>query len=280
MAGSYSNGYQYSSYSGPESTSGGFAEFSRLSETISTNIQKVSQNVASMQKMVNQLGTPQDCESLRSQLHQVQHYTNQLVKDTNNHLKELPHIPNPTSTSEQKQRKMLRDRLTSQFSDAVKNFQDAQRHAAQKERESVMRARAQSGLTGNPFGDDPPSNANLIDLASPSQNQMMTSLQMEEEVNLDLLREREEAVRKLEADIVDVNHIFKDLATLVHEQGEVIDSIEANVEQAQIQVSEGTQQLAKARRHQAAARRKACFLVIVLVLVAGVIGLIIWLSSK
>lgn len=27
---------------------------------------------------------------------------------------------------------------------------------------------------------------------------MMTSLQMEEEVNLDLLREREEAVRKLE----------------------------------------------------------------------------------
>jgi len=278
MAGSYSNGYQYSSYSGPESTSGGFAEFSRLSEMISTSIQKVSQNVASMQKMINQLGTPQDCESLRSQLHQVQHYTNQLVKDTNNHLKELPLIPNPTSTSEQKQRKILRDRLTSQFSDAVKNFQDAQRHAAQKERESVMRARAQSGLTGNPFGDDTPSNANLIDLASPSQNQMMTSLQMEEEVNIELLREREEAVRKLEADIVDVNHIFKDLATLVHEQGEVIDSIEANVEQAQIQVSEGTQQLAKARRNQAAARRKACFLVIALVLVAIVIGLIIWLT--
>ncbi|GFT09458.1 hypothetical protein NPIL_9031 [Nephila pilipes] len=107
----------------------------------------------------------------------------------------------------------------------------------------------------------------------------MTSLQMEEEVNLELLREREEAVRKLEADIVDVNHIFTDLAALVHEQGEVIDSIEANVEQAQIQVSEGTQQLAKARRHQAAARRKACFLVIILVLVAVVIGLIIWLSN-
>lgn len=278
MAGSYSNGYQYSSYGGPESSSGGFAEFSRLSDTISTNIQKVSQNVASMQKMVNQLGTPQDCESLRSQLHQVQHYTNQLVKDTNNHLKELPNIPNPSSTSEQKQRKMLRDRLTGQFSDAVKNFQEAQRQAAQKERESVMRARAQSGLTGNPFGDDAPSNTALIDLASPTQNTMM--LQMEEEVNLDLLREREEAVRKLEADIVDVNHIFKDLATLVHEQGEVIDSIEANVENATVQVSEGVQQLQKARHHQAAARRKACFLVIVLVLVAVVIGLIIWLSSN
>ncbi|KFM61469.1 Syntaxin-7, partial [Stegodyphus mimosarum] len=280
MAGSYSNGYQYSSYSGPESMPGGQNEFSRLSEVISTNIQKVSQSVASMQKMVNQLGTPQDCESLRSQLHQVQNYTNQLVKDTNNHLKDLSLLPNPASVSEQKQRKILRERLTSQFSDALKNFQGAQRNAAQKERESVMRARAHSGLKGNPFGDDPPaSGQNLIDLASPSQSQMMTSLQMEEEVNLELLREREAAVRKLEADIVDVNHIFTDLATLVHEQGEVVDSIEANVEQAQIQVSEGTQQLAKARRHQAAARRKACFLVIVFVLVAAIIGLIIWLSN-
>lgn len=35
---------------------------------------------------------------------------------------------------------------------------------------------------------------------------MMTSLQMEEEVNLDLLREREEAVRKLE-----VRHLFLNL---------------------------------------------------------------------
>lgn len=48
----------------------------------------------------------------------------------------------------QKQRKMLRDRLAAQFSDAIKNFQAAQRNAVQKERESVMRARAQSGLTG------------------------------------------------------------------------------------------------------------------------------------
>ncbi|XP_054710011.1 syntaxin-7-like [Uloborus diversus] len=278
MAGSYSNGYQYSSSYGTDNTSGGYAEFSNLSETIKTNIQKVSQNVASMQKLVNQLGTPQDSESLRSQLHKVQQYTNQLVKDTNNYLKDLPHLPNPTSVSEQKERKVLRDRLTSQFSDAVKNFQDAQRHAAQKERESVMRARAHSGLTGNPFGDDT-AGTNLIDLASPTQSQMQTSLQMEEEVNLELLREREEAVRKLEADIVDVNHIFKDLATLVHEQGEVIDSIEANVESAQIQVSEGTQQLAKARRHQAAARRKVCILVVVFIIAAIIIGLIIYLST-
>ena len=51
-------------------------------------------------------------------------------------------------------------------------------------------------------------------------------------------------------DIVEVNQIFKDLATMVHEQGEVIDSIEANVETASIQVNEGTAQLSKARDYQ------------------------------
>jgi t-SNARE complex subunit (syntaxin) len=32
--------------------------------------------------------------------------------------------------------------------------------------------------------------------------------------------------KKFQADIVDVNTIFKDLATMVHEQGEMVDSIE------------------------------------------------------
>lgn len=47
-----------------------------------------------------------------------------------------------------------------------------------------------------------------------------------------------------------MNQIFKDLATMVHEQGEVIDSIEANVEMAQQNVSQGATELRKARQSQ------------------------------
>ncbi len=43
-----------------------------------------------------------------------------------------------------------------------------------------------------------------------------------------------------------MNTIFKDLATMVHEQGEFVDSIEANVESTQVRVSEGTEQLRQA----------------------------------
>ena len=41
---------------------------------------------------------------------------------------------------------------------------------------------------------------------------------MEEEQSLEQLHERERAVRQLEADIGDVNQIFKDLAAMVHDQ--------------------------------------------------------------
>ena len=40
-----------------------------------------------------------------------------------------------------------------------------------------------------------------------------------------------------------MNTIFKDLATMVHEQGEMVDSIEVHVSDAQVRVEEGTQQL-------------------------------------
>lgn len=36
---------------------------------------------------------------------------------------------------------------------------------------------------------------------------------------LTLLRERHEAILKIESDIVEVNKIFKDLTTMVHQQG-------------------------------------------------------------
>lgn len=47
-----------------------------------------------------------------------------------------------------------------------------------------------------------------------------------------------QALQQLEQDIGDVNQIFADLARIVHDQGDMVDSIEANVEHAQIHVEQ------------------------------------------
>ena len=67
-----------------------------------------------------------------------------------------------------------------------------------------------------------------------------------------------------QSDIVDVNTIFKDLATMVHEQGEFVDSIEANVEATQVRVSEGTEQLRQAEQYKVSLIKVllACFVVV------------------
>ena len=47
-----------------------------------------------------------------------------------------------------------------------------------------------------------------------------------------------------------MNQIFKELGAMVHEQGEVVDSIEASVEKTEVFVGEGVQQLREASNYQ------------------------------
>ena len=44
------------------------ADFQKLAQNIGTNIQKILQNVSSMSRMINQIGSPQDNQQLQNQL--------------------------------------------------------------------------------------------------------------------------------------------------------------------------------------------------------------------
>ncbi|XP_077991350.1 syntaxin-12-like isoform X2 [Glandiceps talaboti] len=257
------------------------SEFTRLSQVTSSNIQKITQNVGTIQRNVNKMGTSEDNHDLREKLHELQHYTNQLAKDTNRYLKDLQSLPPAVSESDQRQRKMQKERLTSEFTSVLNNFQAIQRKAAEKEKEEYARVRAASGRGSDlrgPFDDDRESQ--LISLESPGSRPVPSQMMLEEDVDMEALRERETALRKLESDITDVNQIFKDLATMVHEQGEMVDSIEANVESAGIHVEDGNTQLRQARDYQKKARRKMVIFIIVLLVIIAIVALIIYLSVK
>ncbi|OQR68504.1 syntaxin-7-like [Tropilaelaps mercedesae] len=254
----------------------------QLSQTIMTNIRKISQNVNSMQQMIMQLQSApsSDNESVRQQLNKMQTYTNQLAKETSNLLKELSANTNPKN-------KIVKDRLANDFSDTLKVFQSIQYKEVDQGRADVQRARAAS------------QRGNLIELARqlpappggrPGQQQMQQQIQsgtgyqqalmMEEESNLEMLREREEAVKALEQNILDVNGIFKELATMVHEQAGLVDSIEANVDNATIRVAEGAEQLSQARHHQERARRKQICLISTGIIALAILITIIYYSAK
>jgi t-SNARE complex subunit (syntaxin) len=84
-----------------------------------------------------------------------------------------------------------------------------------------------------------------------------------------------------QSDISNVNKIFKELGAIVHEQGEVVDSIEASVERTEVFVSEGTTQLRQAASYKNKLRKKKCILaVIAAIIVSILIGIIAWKSSS
>ena len=60
----------------------------------------------------------------------------------------------------------------------------------------------------------------------------------------------------------------------------VIDSIEANVDNAAIHVETANVQLEKAKNYQKASRKKMCCLLVILLLAGGVVGLIVYLTTK
>ncbi len=85
-----------------------------------------------------------------------------------------------------------------------------------------------------------------------SQSPAMLQIEEEEQEknNLQLVRDQHLAIKRLESDIVDVNQIFQDLGRMVHEQQDLVDNIENNMEGAQIQLETGNQELQRAAEYQ------------------------------
>ncbi|XP_014242349.1 syntaxin-7 [Cimex lectularius] len=247
-------------------------DFNQTAQKIGTNIQKILQNVVSMKKMVNVLGTFQETPELRLKLHQIQHYTNNLATDTSDSLKTLSNIPFPQST-ENKEYKMQKERLVEEFMSALNAFQESQRLALEKEKKDIAQKNVTSLLPppnsthGTSHGDQ------LIELTPSVKTQ--AQLQQEER-DIRLLEQQRAEMLQLEDDISKVNNIFKELGNMVHNQGEFVDSIEANVESASVFVSEGATQLREAHRLKSKLRKYKCILL--LIPLTFLICLIIFLS--
>lgn len=264
----YGNSYQ---------TNGGEKDFQKLAQLIGTNIQKISQNVSSMNRMVNQLNTVQDATEVRKQLHQISQYTQQLSKDTSNNLKELSEIRSYSQT-DQRQLKIQKERLAESFSSALNAFQAIHRKAYDKENAELMKRTKASSSTGKLPA--PPGSKYQNGYSNPNESQNdQTQIQILSEENLQVV-EQEQSVRQLENVICEVNQIFKELGALVHNQGEMIDSIEANVQITNVSVQEATGQLRRANDYTNKLRKKRFYLLVICAVILLIITLTIVWGSK
>ena len=246
----------------------------RLLALIGSNIQKVHKNVSLMQRNIALLGTDQDTERVREEITQTGHTSKELVANANMMLKQLTlHVQNsPTVTAEQKQQRVQTVRPHRQLTVAGTSTQRPDCRDEQSAVGAACRRRQGEGVhcegartaAGRRAGEsvrhgrrqwatDVRSVRLLCSTSTTSYNcsiPAMARTQIQTQVDMATMREREQAVQQLETDIVDLNHIFKDLAVMVHEQGDMVDSIADNVERASVQVEAGASQISQALVYQ------------------------------
>ena len=102
----------------------------------------------------------------------------------------------------------------------------------------------------------------------------------EEKDRLNMLQVRHSEFLKLEESIREVHDLFLELASMVSQQGELINNLEHNVGEAGEKVQEAVVEIKKAEQYQRSARKKKliCYLIlfIVLVILISVIVILLW----
>lgn len=254
-------------------------ELEELFQITSGDVYRINSNVQSLERSLRSLGTPSDTAELRERLHFTQQETNNTVTSSAKSIRQLSEI---VRGSTQQDRLQL-ERLKRQLSEAVQRYGAVQKKIADKSK-SLLSSGDQKNPKQSPrtpfsdiADDEKIFNGGGEQWQNQSQSQDLSAITDED---LDQIRQKEEAIKQIESDMLDVNQIMKDLASIVYEQGHDIDSIEANLDTASSHVESANRQLAKASQHQRRARKVKCCLISTGVFVVLVIIIIIVASVK
>ncbi|KIJ17877.1 hypothetical protein PAXINDRAFT_98060 [Paxillus involutus ATCC 200175] len=86
-----------------------------------------------------------------------------------------------------------------------------------------------------------------------------------------LVQEREAEIQEIETGIHELSEIFRDLGTLVNQQGGMLDNIESNVYSIAVDTQAGAEELSTASEYQRKAGRRAACLMIIIVFVVAIV---------
>ncbi|NP_001040503.1 syntaxin [Bombyx mori] len=195
----------------------GFADFSptelyNLSEGIAENVNTINSGLLSLEKMMKQIGGPNDSVQLRDKIHDTQQTVNSSVSATARDIQRLGVVVRRGD----KPQKLQVERLTQAFTDCLAKYSSVQKKVSEKMAAHMPKpARVRNDpqlLEQQAMADDEES-------AALAQQQAQARLV---EFETSMLLEREAYMNKIEADVLDVNQIMSDLAKMVNQQAQTV----------------------------------------------------------
>ncbi|KIR24955.1 syntaxin 7 [Cryptococcus deuterogattii 99/473] len=243
--------------------------FTALKDSVSIQIFKIQSNVQGIQRLVDKLGGNADGDNLRTSLHNLTEATRDMVKHSTLDVKKLAAYP---AGGELATRKPIQTKLSKEFANAITAFQRVQKLSAEKQRlyvENQKRKVNKLVEESEEAHDEPRGSVELEQVQTQQQVQHVSAQELEFQETL--IAEREAEIREIESGIHELNDIFRDLGTMVVEQGGLIDNIESNVISVARDSSSAAEELTTAHEYQRKAGKRMVCLLIILAIVAAVI---------
>ncbi|KAF8321991.1 t-SNARE [Cantharellus anzutake] len=224
-------------------------QFTALQSSLSIQVFKINANVQGILKLVDQLGTGRDTPSVRNALHNLTEATRDMVKRGSEDLKRLVSLGQALP-----HQKTLVQKTSHDMQLSLVAFQKAQRVSAERQRTVVEDTKLQQQQQQQ------------------QHIQQQTISPAELAFQESLIQEREGEIREIESGIHELNEIFRDLGTLVTEQGEMLDNIENNITSVARDTHGANEELGVASEYQRkAGRRAACLLIVVAIVICVVL---------
>ncbi|KAL9251849.1 Syntaxin-22-like protein, partial [Drosera capensis] len=208
--------------------------------------------------------------------HKTRLHIGQLVKDTSSKLKQASETDHRADVSPSK--KIKDAKLAKDFQAVLKEFQKAQRLAAERETAYtpfIPQAVLLSSCTASVINVDPDKTQEQRDVLVESKRQELLLVDNEIVYNEAIIEERDQGIQEIQQQIGEVNEIFKDLAVLVHDQGIMIDDIGSNIENSSAATAHGRSQLAKALKTQRSNSSLTCLLLVIFGIVLLIVVIIV-----
>jgi syntaxin 7 len=245
-------------------------------QAVASGIFQINTAVSTFQRLVNTLGTPKDTPELREKLHKTRLHIGQLVKDTSAKLKQASEIDHRVEVGANK--KITDAKLAKDFQAVLKEFQKAQRLAAERETAYspfVPKSALPSSYTASEVDISSDKSQEQRALLVESRRQEVLLLDNEITFNEAIIEERDQGIQEIQHQIGEVNEIFKDLAVLVHEQGAMIDDIGSNIESSHAATSQAATQLRKASQSQKSSSSLTCLLLVIFGIILLIVVIIV-----
>ncbi|TQD80161.1 hypothetical protein C1H46_034284 [Malus baccata] len=234
------------------------------SQALSAGIFQINTAVSTYYRLVNSLGTPKDTLQLRDKLHKTRAHIGQLVKDTSDKLKQASETDHHAQVTVVK--KITDAKLAKDFQAVLKEFQKAQRLAAERETTYAPFVPKDVLPSSHPSHEQEMSSSRSSKqqtLLLESKRQEVVLADNEIAFNEAIIEEREQGIQEIQQQISEVNEIFKDLAVLVHDQGAIIDDIGSNIENSHAATVQATSHLVKASKTQRSNSSLTCLLLVI-----------------